>query len=78
MPYGTGKLIAGDRFNYALREVDIATKSTSTLVKCTLGFADGTLASSKIGSMEDMAVDQEGNIYILDATNKAVRKVFLK
>ncbi|WP_025145907.1 IPT/TIG domain-containing protein [Pedobacter jeongneungensis] len=78
MPYGTGKLIAGDRFNYALREIDIAARSTSTLAKFTSGFADGTLATAKIASMDDMAIDQEGNIYILDATNKAVRKVFLK
>ena len=78
IPYGTGKLIAGDRFNYALREIDIAARSTSTLAKFTPGFADGTLATAKIASMDDMAVDQEGNIYILDASNKAVRKVFLK
>ncbi|WP_316828284.1 IPT/TIG domain-containing protein [Pedobacter miscanthi] len=78
MPYGAGKLIAGDRYNYALREIDIAAKSASTLVRFTYGFADGTLATAKIGSMDDMAVDQDGNVYILDATNKAVRKVFLK
>lgn len=76
--YGTGKLIAGDRYNYALREIDITTTKVSTLVKFSSGFADGTLAAAKIGSMDDMAVDQEGNVYILDANNKAVRKVFLK
>lgn len=78
IPYGTGKLIAGDRNNYALREINIAAKSASTLAKFTSGFADGTLAAAKLGSMDDMAIDQDGNIYILDAGNKAVRKVFLK
>ncbi|WP_293304867.1 IPT/TIG domain-containing protein [Pedobacter sp. UBA5917] len=76
--YGAGKLIAGDRYNYALREIDIAAAKASTLAKFSSGFADGTLATAKIGSMDDMAVDQEGNVYILDANNKAVRKVFLK
>ncbi|TBO40592.1 IPT/TIG domain-containing protein [Pedobacter kyonggii] len=78
IPYGTGRLIAGDRHNYALREIDIASKRASTLAKFSSGFADGTLAAAKLGSMDDMAIDQDGNVYILDAENKAVRKVFLK
>nr|WP_068890015.1 IPT/TIG domain-containing protein [Pedobacter panaciterrae] len=76
--YGPGKLIAGDRFNYALREIDIATKKVSTLFKLSYGFVDGSFVNAKIGTMDDMAVDKDGNIYILDAENKAVRKVFLK
>lgn len=76
--YGPGKLIAGDRSNVALREIDIATKKVSTLVKMTRGFADGPFVEGKVASMDDMVVDKDGNIYILDAENKAVRKVFLK
>jgi len=76
--YGPGKLIAGDRYNYALREIDIASKKVSTLVKLSNGFADGSFANAKIGSVDDMAVDKDGNIYVLDAENKAIRKVFLK
>ncbi|MBB2148290.1 IPT/TIG domain-containing protein [Pedobacter gandavensis] len=76
--YGPGKLIAGDKYNYALREIDIASKKVSTLVKLTSGFADGAFSKAKIGSMDDMAVDKDGNIYILDAQNKAIRKIFLK
>lgn len=76
--YGKGKIIAGDRYNYALREVDIASRKVSTLLKLTPGFVDGAFSQAKIGSMDDMAVDKDGNIYILDAENKAVRKVFLK
>lgn len=76
--FGNGKLIAGDLNNYAVREIDIATKRVSTLFKVSFGFADGTLTSAKIGSMTDIAVDKDGNIYILDSRNKAVRKVLLK
>ncbi|WP_256009830.1 IPT/TIG domain-containing protein [Desertivirga xinjiangensis] len=76
--FGNGKLIAGDRFNYAIREIDIASRKVSTLAKLTNGFADGSLSTAKIASMDDMVVDQEGNIYILDAQNNAVRKIFLK
>lgn len=76
--YGNGKLVAGDRFNYAIRQIDIATRTSSTLAKLTNGYADGSLGVAKIGSMDDMVVDKDGNIYILDAQNKAVRKIFLK
>ncbi|MEJ2880270.1 IPT/TIG domain-containing protein [Pedobacter sp. GR22-6] len=78
--YGSGKMIAGDRYNYAIREIDIASKKASTLVKFSSGsgFVDGTLSAAKLASMDDMAVDKDGNIYILDADNKAIRKIFLK
>lgn len=76
--YGTGKLIAGDRFNYALREIDVANKKVSTMVKLSSGFADGAFTDAKLGSMDDMAIDKNGIIYILDAENKAIRKVFMK
>lgn len=76
--YGPGKLIAGDRYNYAVREIDIPGKKVSTLFKLRSGFTDGAFSDARIGSMDDMAVDKEGNIYILDADNKAIRKVFLK
>lgn len=76
--YGDGKLIAGDRFNYAIREIDIRTRQATTLLKLQSGFADGAFSEAKIGSMDCMAVDKDGNIYVLDAQNKAVRKIFLK
>lgn len=76
--YGNGKLVAGDRQNYAIRQIDLQSRTVSTLVKLRLGFADGDFGSAKIGSMDDTAVDKDGNIYILDAQNKAIRKIFLK
>ncbi|WP_442589430.1 IPT/TIG domain-containing protein [Pedobacter sp. AW31-3R] len=75
---GNGKMIAGDANNYAIREIDIATRRVTTIFKLSNGFVDGAFSSAKIGAMSDTAVDKDGNIYILDATNKAVRKVLLK
>ena len=63
------------RFEY---EVEVANKKVSTVVKLRTGFADGAFSDAKIGSMDDMAIDKNGIIYILDAENKAIRKVFLK
>ena len=76
--YGNDKLIAGDRFNYAIRLIDTKARTASTLVKLESGFANGDFGSAKIGSMDDVVVDKDGNIYILDAQNKAIRKIFLK
>jgi len=40
---------------------------------------DGDFTKAKWGaSLTDMALDSEGNIYVVDATNKAIRKVYLK
>jgi len=75
--YGN-KIYVGDTFNFAIREVDIPTRTVSTVLKVGQGFTDGTLSTAKIGQTADIVVDKDGNIYILDAGNKAVRKIFLK
>lgn len=73
-----GNLIIMDMNNYAIREVNLAEQSVSTLVKAERGFEDGDLSSAKWGQINDMAIDQEGNIYLLDAAQSAIRKVILK
>lgn len=71
-------LYVGDGSNYGIRELNINTRSVSTVFKASSGFADGTLNAARLGRMVDIAADKDGNIYILDAENKAIRKVFLK
>lgn len=71
-------LYVGDGSNYGIRELNINTRSVTTVFKGSYGYADGTLATAKLDRMADIAIDKDGNIYILDAANKAVRKVFLK
>jgi len=71
-------LYVGDGSNYGIRELNINTRSVTTVFKASSGYADGTLTTAKLDRMTDIAMDKDGNIYILDAGNKAVRKVFLK
>lgn len=74
-----GNLVILDKNNYALRKLDFATREVSTLMKVSNGYEDGSFADAKMSlNVADMAVDKEGNIYLLDVNNKAVRKVFLK
>lgn len=73
-----GNMIIMDANNYALREVNINEQRVSTLVKVERGFVDGDLSSAKWGSITDIAIDKEGNIYLLDVGQSAIRKVILK
>lgn len=73
------KIRVGERYSFNIREVDIASKRTTTLYKTNgNGFVDGSLLVAKFGNITDMAVDKDGTIYVLDAPNKAIRKVYLK
>jgi hypothetical protein len=71
-------LLVPENYNYAIRRVQISTATVTTLVKFGPGYIDGTLAASKFGTLTDIAVGKDGSIYILDAGNKAVRKIFLQ
>lgn len=74
----TGNLIIMDAANNAIREVDINEQSVSTLAKVERGFEDGDLSNAKWGNINDIAMDKEGNIYLLDVGQAAIRKVIFK
>jgi len=68
-----------DPNNYAIRYANLTTQTVSTTLKLSSGNVDGDFTKAKWGaSLKDMALDKEGAIYVIDATNKAIRKVYLK
>jgi hypothetical protein len=68
-----------DAGNVALRKVNLKTKEVTTIAKFNRGGAvDGSLDEASAGNMGDAIVDKAGNIYFIDSSNNAVRKVFLK
>ena len=68
-----------DPNNYAIRYANLTTQTVSTTLKLSSGYVDGDFTKAKWGaSLKDMALDKEGNIYVVDITNKAIRKVYLK
>lgn len=74
-----GNLIILDKFNYAIRHYNFSKDEVSTLAKMANGYADGSFGNAKIGAnIPDIAIDRDGNIYLLDINNKAIRKVFLR
>ena len=72
------EMLVADNNNKALRKVEMATRIVSTIQRFGWGYQDGTLNEAKFNSMTDMCIGADGSIYILDATNKAVRKIFLQ
>lgn len=75
-----GRLFIMDPKNYAVRMVDFAAARVSSPMKLTnsYGFVDGSFTEAKTGSIVDMAIDNQGVIYLLDANNQAVRKVLVQ
>lgn len=70
-------LLMCDSDNNALRSINPATKTTGTIFKATRGYRDGDFGNAQFGDLSDIAIDQEGVIYVLDKTNTAIRKVVL-
>ena len=76
---GNGNLIIADAGNVAIRKANLKTKEVSTIVRFKSGKAiDGSFSEASAGYMGDVIVDKEGNIYFIDSSNNAVRKIFLK
>lgn len=76
---GNGNLIIADAGNVAIRKANLKTKEVSTIVKFKSGKAiDGSFLEASAGNIGDLIVDKEGNIYFIDSSNNAVRKIFLK
>jgi len=74
-----GNIYIADRGNHAIRKVDISTGNIST-VAGTIGSdgetGDGGVATSAtLDDPSGVAVDTNGNIYIADTSNHAIRKV---
>lgn len=71
-------LLIADYQNYAIRKLDLGTGQVTTAVKLSRGYQDGSLDNAKTGKITDIAVDKDGNIYISDPLNSAIRKMTLK
>ena len=76
---GKGNLYVADKFNYTISKINIATKAITTVVTFERGSnIDGSFTEAKSGQFGDMTIDKQGNLYFIDMTNNAVRKIFLK
>ena len=75
---GQGNLYVAGGLNSAIRKVVIATGSVITIAgsSCT-GSADGKGAAASFNYPSGVAIDGEGNLYVVDEGNNEIRKVVL-
>ncbi len=62
-----------DTGNNAIRK--ISQGSVTTLNSGLSGYVDGPLANARFNLPEQLAIDQQGNIYIADSANALIRKI---
>ncbi|RAJ08733.1 IPT/TIG domain-containing protein [Chitinophaga skermanii] len=75
-----GTILIMDRNNFAIRRMDINKQEMSTVLKVssTRGYQDGAFENARWWNPNDIALDKDGNIYVVDGNNRAVRKIFLQ
>jgi sugar lactone lactonase YvrE len=73
---GSGNLYVADDYNATIRKVD-ATGAVTTLAGKArqLGTADGTGAAARFNNPVGVAVDPNGNVYVVDAGVNTVRQI---
>jgi sugar lactone lactonase YvrE len=78
---GAGHLYVVDRGNHLVRRVDVRTGEVSTLAGDTRssgnrsGQADGQGGDASFDTPTDIARDRDGNLYVADTGNNAIRKL---
>jgi len=81
VPFGVvadaaGNLYVTDIFNYVIRKITPAGSVTTLAgIPGTPGFANGPGQSATFAYPQSIAIDADGNLYVTDSLNRAVRKV---
>ena len=72
----SGNLLVADWWHYILRKVDRRGTTTTIAGKAnSSGYTNGMGSSVRFGNLGDVAVDTIGNVYVVDVSNHAIRKV---
>ncbi len=71
------RLYVADSNNNTIRKIDLLTNTVSTLAGLAgqSGNIDGTGSAARFNGPSDVAVDKNGNIYVADTDNNAIRSI---
>ncbi|MFC1226693.1 DUF6443 domain-containing protein [Pedobacter sp. BG31] len=73
---GQGNLYVADYSNHRIRKIELSTGNVSTYAgNGAAGFADGTASSASFRNPMGLCADGQGNLYVADRLNHAVRKI---
>ncbi|WP_160715383.1 IPT/TIG domain-containing protein [Chitinophaga solisilvae] len=76
---GEGNLLIWDKWNYSVRKYNVVSGEVTTMMKAASGYGDGAFDQAKFSPIvTGMAIGKDGSIYVIDANNSAVRKLFLR
>lgn len=71
----SGNLYVGDLYNHLIRKISPQGVVTTLAGSGNRGYADGPGAGAQFSAPRGLAVDEEGNVYVADASNHRIRKV---
>ncbi len=74
---GAGVVYVADTSNHRIRKIALDGAVTTVAGDGTAGFADGAGSQARFNSPRGLAVDSQGNIYVADTGNAAVRFINL-
>ncbi len=72
---GQGNVYITDSYNDRIRRVSIDGEVTTVAGTGTPGFSDGPALSAQFDTPAGIAVDEQGNVYVADTGNHAIRKI---
>lgn len=71
----SGNLYVGDRRNQLIRKISPQAEVTTLAGSGNIGYADGPGAGALFYFPRGLAVDEEGSVYVADASNHRIRKI---
>jgi len=71
----SGNVYVADQNNNMIREISVAGAVTTLAGSGSPGFVNGTGTSASFNSPNGVAVDGNGNVYVADLINRAIRKI---